>query len=190
MRESDRLEPNSYYAVAKAAQTHLGQFWSQRLDLAVVCLRLFSIYGPWEEPTRLIPTLIRRARAGLPLELAAPETARDFVYVDDLLEVLLDFPRLQNMPGEIVNIGSGRQTTLADLVRDLLEVVPSRSEVRWGAFPARRWDASHWSADVTKAEQLLAWRARHDLKQGLARTAAWMSRMGDDYGSAQLRAAA
>ena len=51
----------------------------------VVTFRLFSVYGPWEEPTRLIPTLIRRARAGLPLEMVAPDTARDFVYVDDVL---------------------------------------------------------------------------------------------------------
>lgn len=64
MKETDRLDPNSHYAVAKAAQTHLCHLQSLERDLPLVNFRLFSVYGPWEEPTRLIPTLLRRARGG------------------------------------------------------------------------------------------------------------------------------
>ena len=85
MSESDVLEPNSFYAVGKAAQTHLCQYMAKRCALSVAVYRLFSVYGPWEEPTRLLPTLIRRARAGLPLQMVSPRTVRDFVYVDDVL---------------------------------------------------------------------------------------------------------
>ena len=64
-------------------------------QMAIVTLRLFSVYGPWEEPTRLIPTVIRRARAGLPLEMVSPDVARDFVFIGDVLRALLDFERLR-----------------------------------------------------------------------------------------------
>lgn len=190
MRESDRLEPNSIYAVAKAAQTHLGQLQSRAGTMPVVCLRLFSVYGPWEEPTRLIPTLIRQARAGLPLALTSPDTARDFVYIDDVLEAMLDFPRLRKVGGEVINLGSGREIKLREIVAEVLRLFPGRSELRWGAFPPRPWDTNRWSANVAKAERLLCWQPRHSLVEGLAKTAEWMQIIGDEDGDSVLRDAA
>ena len=182
MCETDRLEPNSFYAVAKAAQTHLCGLFNRRTPLAAVVFRLFSVYGPWEEPTRLMPTLIRRARAGLPLEMVAPETARDFVYVEDVLRALTAFRVLVSLGGEVINLGSGCQTTLREVVATVLRITVSRSEVRWGAMQARHWDTDRWSADPGKAERLLGWKAEHTLPQGLRRMATWMSEIGDDYG--------
>jgi nucleoside-diphosphate-sugar epimerase len=189
MHETDRLEPNSVYAVAKAAQTHLGQLHSRRGPMPVVTLRLFSVYGPWEEPTRLMPTLLRRARLGLPLEMASPETARDFVYVDDALTALLDFERLAGLGGEVINIGSGRETKLREVVAEVQRLFPGRSEVRWGAFPPRRWDSARWAADIGKAARLLDWRPRHSLAEGLAKFSEWMRITGGDHGDHVVRAA-
>ena len=61
MRETDILEPDSYYAVAKSAQSLLARLCSRMTDRPIVTLRLFSVYGPWEEPTRLIPRLMMAA---------------------------------------------------------------------------------------------------------------------------------
>jgi nucleoside-diphosphate-sugar epimerase len=182
MCEDDRLEPNSVYAVAKAAQTHLGALWARRTGMAVVTLRLFSVYGPWEEPTRLIPTLLRRARAGLPLLMVTPDTVRDFVYIEDVLAALCDFQRLAHLGGETINVGSGEQTTMRDIVTVVLDLLKSGSEVCWNAYPARSWDTTHWCADVRKARRLLGWTPCYSLKDGLARTAEWMLSFGDDHG--------
>jgi nucleoside-diphosphate-sugar epimerase len=182
MRETDRLEPNSFYAVAKAAQTHLCTLLARRSEMATVVLRLFSVYGPWEEPTRLIPTVIRRARAGLPLEMVAPDVARDFVYVEDVINALLDFPRLARLRGEVLNLGTGTQTTLREVVDAVTKLLGSRSPVRWGAMAARQWDSAHWSADPSKAARLLGWAPAHSLRQGLRKTAEWMRALGDEYG--------
>lgn len=189
MRETDRLEPNSVYAVAKAAQSHLGALWSQRTSLAVVCLRLFSIFGPWEEPTRLIPTLIRKARAGVPIDMVSPDTARDLVYVDDVVAAMLDFPRLLTQRGEIINLGSGQERTMREVVAAVQQLVGSKSSVRWNAFPARRWDAAHWCADPSRAADRLGWHPKHSLLEGLAKTASWMQMIGDDYGPPPVRRA-
>jgi UDP-glucose 4-epimerase len=184
MRETDRLEPGSLYAAAKAAQTHLGTVMARRGPTAVVTLRLFSVYGPWEEPTRLMPTLLRRARAGLPLEMAAPDTAHDFVYVEDVLDALVDVERLRGLSGHVFNLGTGVQSTLRDVVAAVQETVGGRSEVRWGAMPARRWDTDRWQADVSRARGVLGWSARHTLRQGLARMAAWMDAHESEHAQA------
>lgn len=189
MRESDRLEPNSFYAVAKAAQSHLCGLLSKRTDMATVVFRLFSVYGPWEEPGRLMPTLIRRARAGLPLEMASPDIARDFVYAEDVVNALVDFPRLTPLRGDVINLGSGRETTLREVVATVTDLLASRSEVRWGAMTPRHWDTNRWSADPALASRLIGWKARHSLRHGLEWMAEWMRKVGDDYGQRELAAA-
>src|SRR5262249_14345333 len=142
----------------------------------------FSVYGPWEEPTRLIPTVIRRARAGLPLEMVAPETARDFVHVDDVLDALTAFERFAGLRGEVFNVGTGTQSTMRDVVGAARAAGGSGSEGRWGAMKARRWDASCWKAAPAKARSVLGWSAKIGLAEGIARMAAWMAGVGDDYG--------
>jgi nucleoside-diphosphate-sugar epimerase len=189
MHEGDRLEPNSPYAVAKAAQAHLCALAGRRGKMGVATFRLFSVYGPWEEPSRLIPNLIRRARAGLPLEMVAPEVARDFVYVDDVLEALLDLPQVAQLHGNVINLGTGVETTLRDVVDEVLHLTGSRSEVRWGAMAPRRWDTDRWVADASQAARLLSWRPAYDLRRGLVGMAAWMEEVGDDYGTRTHRAA-
>jgi nucleoside-diphosphate-sugar epimerase len=183
MCETDRLEPNSFYAVAKAAQTHLCALLGKKGAMGVVVFRLFSVYGPWEEPSRLIPTLIRRARAGLPLEMVAPDIARDFVYVEDVVDALLDLPAAARLRGEAINLGTGIETNLREVVEAVTDLLGNRSEVRWGSMKPRHWDNTRWSADPAKAVQLLGWRPRHTLRQGLAKMAEWMQSMGDDYGT-------
>jgi nucleoside-diphosphate-sugar epimerase len=189
MREDDRPEPNSLYAVAKAAQTHLCALAGRRGGMGVATFRLFSVYGPWEEPTRLVPTLLYRARLGLPLEMVAPETARDFVYVDDVLDALLDFAKVEGLRGEVINLGTGVETTLRQVVEAVLGLTGSRSEVRWGSMTPRAWDTDRWVADPSRAGRLLGWRARHDLRAGLGKTSAWMEQNGDAHGRRQARAA-
>lgn len=184
MRESDRLQPNSVYAVAKAAQSHLCSLHAQNAGMSVVTFRLFSVYGPWEEPSRLVPTLIRRARAGLRLTMVAPETARDFIYVDDVVNALLQFSTLRGMSGQIFNLGTGVQSTLRDVVSVIQEVVGSKSEVCWGAMKARKWDTTQWRADPAKARDVLGFTPQVSLREGIAKMAAWMTQVGDNYGAA------
>ncbi len=177
MSERDRLEPNSIYSVGKAAQTHLVSVFAGRREApAMATFRLFSTYGPWEEPTRLFPTLLRRARAGLPLEMVARGTARDFVYVDDVIDALVALDALDGLRGEVLNLGSGVQSTLENVVAAVQAALGTRSEVRWGAMPARPWDTNCWQADPSRAREVLGWSARTSLSDGVARMARWMEK--------------
>lgn len=173
MRESDPLEPNSIYAVAKSAQSLLCRHVALAESRPIVALRLFSIYGPYEEPGRLIPNLMLSAIRDEPIELASPDIARDFTHVDDVVDLLLRVDRLKELCGEILNVGTGVQTCLRDLV-DAMGVAQGRPmRANWGRYPARSWDTQTWVADVSRTRRLLGRAARTSVLDGLRQSLGW-----------------
>jgi len=174
MRETDLLEPNSYYSVAKCAQSLLCQHAAKVRARPINTLRLFSVYGPFEEPSRLIPTLIRHCLEGKDVTLVEPDTARDFVYVEDVVDAYLRIERLAALSGEIINVGTGVQRTLREVVELVLRHTGAAVRCHWGAMPAREWDAKTWVADCTKSRRLLGWHPSTSLEDGLGRTVQWM----------------
>jgi nucleoside-diphosphate-sugar epimerase len=153
MRETDLLEPASYYAVAKCAQTLVCEHMARADRRPINTFRLFSVYGPYEAPTRLIPTVLRRCLLGESLDLVAPDTARDFIYVDDVVEAYLQLGQLSLQCGEVFNIGTGVQSTVRDVVNAALHATGADVQVNWGSLPARPWDTSTWVADCSKVRR-------------------------------------
>jgi nucleoside-diphosphate-sugar epimerase len=176
-REDEALEPNSLYAVTKAATTLYGRHLGRQSDADIVTLRLFSVYGPYEEPSRLIPRLILHGLRGTWPPLAHPDTAHDFVYVDDAVDALLSAARARRLPpGAVYNVGTSRQWQLraiVDVVRRLLGV---RATPRWNTMPSRRWDTNHWRADTRRIQHDLGWRPRYNFEDGFHRTVEWFLR--------------
>jgi dolichol-phosphate mannosyltransferase len=173
--ESERVEPNSDYAVMKAAATMHGRFVARRDDFHVVTLRLYSIFGPWEEPGRLMPTLCARGLERRLPPLVAPDTPRDFVSVADANRAFVIAAERTDVPrGAVYNIGSGRETKLRDVVELAREVFAIESAPEWGTEPQRDWDAKVWVADPGLAAAELGWRARDDLAAGFRAIAGWL----------------
>lgn len=173
MRETDVLEPDSYYAVAKSAQSLLCRHCSHTSRLPIVTLRLFSVYGPFEEPTRLIPTLMNAALNDAPIGMVSPTVARDFIYVDDVVDAYMDIEHLMPLRGEILNVGTGLQTNLGEVI-SILETVIGRSlQVTWGSIEARTWDSEVWVADISKAKRLTGQSKRTPLLEGFEKSLQW-----------------
>jgi UDP-glucose 4-epimerase len=178
MRENDLLEPNSYYAVAKAAQTLVAQHMARADRRPINTFRLFSVYGPYEEPTRLVPTLIQRSVQGSALQMVSPDTARDFVYVDDVVEAYLQIGQLSLHCGDVFNIGTGIQSSMRDVVRAVARCTGAKVRVNWGSMPARTWDTETWLADTTKVRRDLKWMPKTSLLEGIERTTEWFRSEG------------
>lgn len=174
-REDEWLEPNSHYAVTKAAGTHLIALAAAE-GLPAVTLRLYSIYGPWEDPGRLIPALIREATQRRLPPLVGPQTARDFVYVDDCCDALLQAAQRNapGGPGATLNIGSGIQTCLGELVDVARSELGVTAHPEWGRMRQREWDTNVWVSDPRAAFEHLHWKASTSLRDGLTRTAVWL----------------
>jgi nucleoside-diphosphate-sugar epimerase len=176
-RETDRPEPNSDYAATKAAGTLFCQQWARRRVRPVPTLRLYSVYGPYEEPMRLLPRLVAFGLDGRLPPLANPATARDFVYVDDVVAAYLAAATSALAdPGAVFNICSGRQTTLAEAVAATREAFGLAAEPAWESMAPRPWDTDAWIGDPARAGRELGWSATTGLKAGIAKFAEWMSR--------------
>lgn len=173
--EAEAPEPNSEYAVAKASATSFCRYVARRHDFNAVTLRLYSVYGPYEDPRRLVPTLISRGMRNQLPPLVSPDVARDFVSVDDVVEALL-MAAAEPSPelGAVYNVGSGVQTTIRDAVDVARRVLKVDAEPVWSSAKRRDWDATTWVADNTKIAAELGWKPRFAFQEGFERTADWL----------------
>jgi len=176
-REDDALDPRSFYAVGKAAATMFCRQLARETGLRIPTLRLFSVYGPWEEPTRLIPALICRGLKGELPPLVDPDISHDFVYVDDVVDAyLLAAKNPASEPGAVFNVGTGTLTTIRQAVEVARRVLGVGPEPVWGSMANRVWDSVQhlWMADRSKIERELSWRPRHNFETGFQATVDWL----------------
>lgn len=179
--EVEAVEPASAYAVSKVAATLYCQAVGRETDSHICTLRLYSVYGPWEEPNRLVPTLVDRCLAGTLPPLVQRDTARDFVHVDDVCEAFVRAASRPTVPsGAIFNIGSGHQTTLEQIVAIARSEFAVDAEPRWNALEPRSWDTSSWVSDPTRARSQLDWRPTIELRAGLRAFADWLGTVTDE----------
>lgn len=182
--EDERAEPNSTYALTKLSQTLFCRFAARQQDVHMPTLRLYSVYGPYEEPTRFVPTLIAHGLDGRLPPLASPEIARDFVYTDDVAEAfVLAAERQDTERGGIYNVGTGTQTKLRDAVRLARETFDITAEPAWKTMPDRAWDTTTWVANVHKIERELGWKASTPFNDGFRRFSAWIGDGRERYRS-------
>jgi dolichol-phosphate mannosyltransferase len=178
--EEAPLSPNSDYAVSKAAAANLLCYFGRRKKFPCANLRLYSVYGPYEDASRLIPAVMRHGAQGRYPEFVDPNVSRDFVYVDDAVEAFVD--TALNLPpshyGESFNIGTGRKVTIADVALAAREVYALEDEPSFSMRP-RNWDVFDWFANPAKAREVLGWCPATDFREGLRRTAQWYAALSD-----------
>jgi nucleoside-diphosphate-sugar epimerase len=172
--ETECAEPNSHYAIAKVAATQLARHEAARRAMRIVTLRLYSVYGPWEDPRRLIPALIVRGRDNEWPPLVSPDTARDFVFADDAADAFVR-AAAHAPTGAVYNVGTGVQTTLRETVETVARLLSTTCSPVWSTMPGRGWDTATWVANPRAIAADLQWRARHTLEQGLRRTIEWFN---------------
>lgn len=173
MRESDILEPNNLYAAMKAAQTHLVQVYARETGRNATILRLFSVYGYFEEEGRLVRNVIEAALKNRDIKLATGREARDFVYAEDVADAFAHALKGKPFQGEVFNIGTGRQTTIRELALLVKKLAGSTSRILPNSYPGRPWDAYHWQADMRKTRHVFGWKPSTTLSGGLRKTILW-----------------
>lgn len=175
--ENAHTVPDSNYAVSKVAATGLTQYFGKKLGFPAWTFRLYSVYGPLEEASRLIPKLLREVQQGKFPPLVNPQISRDFVYIDDICQAYLKMiEEADRVPkGEVFNIGTGIKTTLGELISTTREIFSLSAQPEWGSMPERHWDLPDWYSNPEKAARLLGWRARTSLREGLKIHMTWMN---------------
>lgn len=172
--EVEWLEPNSHYALTKAFTTLFSRYTAESRGARLYTLRLYSVYGPYEDPARLMPALITKGLKGMLPSLVNPDTAHDYIYVDDVTEAyILAATQTSQEAGAVYNIGSGVQTSLRQVVEVARRVLGITVEPKWGSMPNRTWDTKVWCADNRKIRDELGWQPKHSFEQGFRKMVDW-----------------
>jgi dolichol-phosphate mannosyltransferase len=172
--DSPRI-PNSHYAVSKSAAAELISFVGRVKALPVVNLRLYSVYGPYEDSSRLIPTLALKGLARQLPPFVSPDTARDFIHVDDVVAAFIAAAESMGsrIAGQSFNIGTGRRLRIREVAEIAKRLFNIEDDAHFATLPARTWDLTDWYANPRRAEALLNWKAKIPFEDGLARLARW-----------------
>jgi UDP-glucose 4-epimerase len=173
LQESATPNPRSPYAVSKLAAEYyvrtIGDLWG----IETVCLRVFNAYGPGQHlpPSHppVIPNFLRQAMRGGTLVMNGDGAqTRDYVYVDDVVSAMLAASTAPGINHLVINVGSGKETSIRDLVRLVMEVTGTDAEV----INNLRTDVgvSRMRADLSLARDKLGYSPHFSLEAGLRLT--------------------
>lgn len=178
MSENDLLEPVNDYGIAKAGATLYCQAIGRREKLPIFTLRLFSPYGYYEEPTRLISYLIISCLKNKELKIFTPDAVRDFIFIEDLIKAY--FMIVENkegvLPGDIFNIGSGEQYTVKEIFEIIKKLTKYTKKPKWGKMENDNRELKNlkmWIANISKSKIFLNWSPEYSIENGLEETIKW-----------------
>lgn len=169
--EQTPLAPNTLYGTAKASLQQLLQAYARQAGFTVAWARIFYLYGPYEHPSRLIASVLRSLLRGEPARCSHGNQLRDFLHVQDVASALVAV--LDNAIDGPINIGSGVQTRLKDLIYQAAVLAGGEHLVQLGVVPVPPDEAPLIVADVSRLTQQTGWRPALDLDHGLANALAW-----------------
>ena len=173
--ESSELLPNSQYAISKAAASNVIKYYGKIEKLPVINLRLYSVYGPFEDSSRLIPVLCKEAIDKKLPPFASKSISRDFIYIDDIVDVFItsSIKMHEDMYGESLNIGTGKETTLQEVAEISKRIFGINDQPNFSESLNRNWDTDKWFANTEKTEKLLGWKYSTSFEKGLKLTYDW-----------------
>jgi UDP-glucose 4-epimerase len=173
LKESVTPNPRSPYAVSKLAAEYyvrtIGGLWG----IETVSLRIFNAYGPGQHlpPSHppVVPHFLKQALRGGSLVVHSDGSqTRDYVYVDDVISGMVAAATAPNINGLTINIGSGKETSIRDLVKAVQDTTGNDTEVLYNSQTSS--GVSRLCADLTLASQKLNYRSSISLSEGLRLT--------------------
>lgn len=164
----------SPYAATKLAGEQLCSNYSHLHGIRCICLRFFTVYGPHQRPDLAISKFTRNIMAGEPIDQYGDgSTARDYTYIDDIIQGVMAAGRYTATDFEIINLGGSATNTLQQLIVGLEEIIGIKARIN--RLPEQPGDVPLTYANVSKAQKLLGYTPSTPLRQGLEWYIEWLS---------------
>ena len=166
------LQPISPYASTKVSGELLGHVYSHLYDIRFLALRFFTVYGPRQRPDLAIHKFLKLMSEGKEITLYGDgSTRRDYTYVDDIIDGVLAAIEYKDSMYEVINLGNSRTVELFELVEAIAEASGITAKKTFG--PEQPGDVKQTWADVSKAEELLSYKADYSINKGLKEFYNW-----------------
>jgi UDP-glucose 4-epimerase len=175
IKEEDPKNPTTVYGVSKYVGELYTQYFHKHEDLPAIIIRLFNTYGPrahFEDVYgEVIPRMCIRALAGKPpIVFGSGEQTRDFTYITDTINGILQASEEDNLLGDVVNIAYGEEVSI-QVVAQAIKKVTGIDAI---SLPARPHDVMRHAADISKAKRMLKWKPTVNIHEGIRRYMQWL----------------
>lgn len=176
--EDDRFVPHSFYGINKLAAEHYVEHF-RKAGLKTTVLRMFNVYGPGQNlgnmKQGMVSIYLAYVLAGEPLLVkGSADRFRDFIYIDDVVAAWLAALREPVSEGRVYNLGTGRRTTVGQVITELMAAfghAPGAYSVQFGA--PTPGDQFGMQADIRRIQRELGWEPRIGLSEGIRRMVEW-----------------
>ena len=183
INEAHPLQGQSPYSATKIATDKLVESYYCSFALPVTILRPFNAYGPRQSARAIIPTIITQTLTSKKIKLGSLEPTRDFTYISDTIEGFIKLGECQHALGQTINVGSGQEISIKDLVKKISCILEKDVEIE--CEPARvrpkKSEVERLICDNSKAREMLHWEPKIPLDEGLRKTIKWISKNLDSF---------
>ncbi|MEM3615078.1 MAG: NAD-dependent epimerase/dehydratase family protein [Candidatus Methanomethylicia archaeon] len=177
INELHPLNPRSIYAASKVEGEFFVKVYSKLYGFKSTSLRIFNVYGPRQrlnDYSGVIRIFLDNAFNGKPLTIYGDGMqVRDFIYVDDVVDVIMKFIYAEDFVFDVYNVGTGKPTRIIDLAKLIIDLTGSSSGIVYA--PARSGDIRFSYADISRLRDEFNFNCRFDLREGLIRTINYFS---------------
>ena len=165
-------EPVSQYAATKSACEQFVYTYSKLYDISAVCLRFFTVYGPKQRPDLAISKFVNLIMNNKPIPLYGDgSTMRDYTYVDDIVDGIVQAISYDKTKYEIINLGGGSPVTLNNMVEAIEKVLGKRAQINH--LPMQAGDVERTVSDIEKARVLLNYAPKVLFIDGIKKFVEW-----------------
>jgi NAD dependent epimerase/dehydratase len=181
--EAHPLQGQSPYSASKIGADKIAESFHLSFGLPVVTIRPFNTFGPRQSARAVIPTIITQLLTDQPVKLGNLHPTRDLNYVANTVEGFLLAATAPTAVGQTINLGSGREISIGDLVQLIAKLMGKEVRVQQDANRLRPVDSEveRLLASNNLAGQLLGWTPSVSLEDGLLETIAWLSQHQERY---------
>lgn len=170
--ESAPTRPTTIYGAAKLSTGLLLDRIAATTDCKFAWLRLFSSYGPGDDPSWMLQYLARSLLAGEKPSLTAAQQLWDYIHIDDVVDALV--ATMDSRTQGFFNLGSGKAYKLEHVISSLRDQIDPSLPLGFGELPYRPDQVMHLEADIRRLTEAANWRPRVELKQGLKSVVDWL----------------
>ena len=165
IKETDEIEPANPYALSKLLGEQLCSFYAKQFGVEVIILRPFNVFGSGQNLRFLIPSIISQAIKGDEISVLDIRPARDYVFIEDLLDAVHK-SITSDLRFGIINVGTGIASTVEQLIFSLADVIGRKLTIN-SSNQERFGEINSTQADISQAKLLLGWQPKWSLSQGL-----------------------
>ena len=181
--EQHPLQGQSPYSATKIGADKLAESFFLSFGLSVVTMRPFNAFGPRQSERAVIPTIISQSLTGDVVALGNLHPTRDFNYVANTVDGFVRCAEADDVAGQTINIGSGEETSIGDIVKKVAAILGKNVQVRQqeGRQRPQTSEVERLIADNTLAGKSLGWKPAVSLDEGLSRTIEWIRENLNEY---------